>query len=303
MKKWCIILVILIVFDGKGQVSSREGLKSINGTRLYVKIFGKGEPLFVVHGGPGLNHDYFLPQFESLSNDFTVILFDQRACGRSAIPSTDSLGLNFFIEDIEALRKSLGYDKINILGHSWGAIPVVRYGMDHPDCVKKMVLCNAVALNREFEGEIQAGMLKRRTRDDSIERATLMATADFKAGKPEALRQLMLLSFRPSFYDAKTISGLNIVIPENSAVARKALFTGLGKDLVQYDLYPATNKFTFPVLIMQGKTDFLPLKVAEKTQVNIPGSQLLVFEKSGHFIFVEEPAKFREALVKFARTK
>ena len=38
----------------------REGYVDANGVMIYYKIFGRGKPLVIVHGGPGASHDYFL---------------------------------------------------------------------------------------------------------------------------------------------------------------------------------------------------------------------------------------------------
>ena len=108
-----------------------------------------------------------------------------------------------------------------------------------------------------------------------------------------------MVAFKHSFFNPKNILKLNINIPENYLAANNALFTGLGPDLKAYDLYPSIHNFKFPVLILHGKSDVIPLKVSQKAQSVIPGSELLVFEKSGHFIFIEEPEKFKEAIAKF----
>ncbi len=63
------------------------GLKKINGAALFISVRGSGEPLLVLHGGPGLNHSYFLPFLAKLEEKYRVIYYDQRACGRSTTPS------------------------------------------------------------------------------------------------------------------------------------------------------------------------------------------------------------------------
>ena len=292
------LLFILFTIPGltHAQVSNFDGLKSINGTKLYIKTFGNGEPLLVVHGGPGFNQTYFLPHLESLARHYTVILYDQRACGRSAIPSPDSLGLKFFINDIDAIRRELGYDKINILGHSWGAIPVISYGIDYPDHVNTMILCNPVPLNHEFDAEMAAAQKKWMTKQDSLDRVLLLKSSEFKSGNAAAYQKLMLISFRHAFYAPENFSKLNLELPGNYSVASKALYTGLGKDLGQYDFYPAIAKFKFPVLVLHGRADGIPLKASQKIQENLPSSRLVIFEKSGHFIFIEEKKKFEEEI-------
>lgn len=293
---------MLLLLIGQVHAQTPAGsLRPINGTALYLQTVGRGEPLLVIHGGPGLNHQYFNPHLEKLSKDFTVILYDQRASGRSAIPSTDSLGLKYFVDDIDAIRRDLGYEKINILAHSWGAILAVRYGMDFPDRVKTMILCNPVALSHEFDAETAANQKRSMTKADSIERASLIRSPEFKSGNKEAYEKIMLLSFRHSFYKSENLSRLRMNLPENFAQASKALYTGLGKDLGQYDYYPACKEFRFPVTILHGKSDAIPLKATEKLKASIPKARLVVFEKSGHFIFIEEPGKFRDALIETVR--
>lgn len=299
ISRCCVYLLPFLVglaSPSSGQVTKTEGVREINGTKLFVRVFGRGEPLLVVHGGPGLNHTYFLPHLESLAENYTIILYDQRACGRSAIPSTDSLGLNFFVDDIDAIRKELGYEKINILGHSWGAIPVVRYGIDYPDKLKTMILCNPVSLSHEFDTEIAVIQKKRTTTSDSIERSGIVRSREFKSGNPAAYEEIMKLAFRHSFATRSNSSKLQLELPENFLKANRALLTGLGKDLGQYDYHRAASKFSFPVLILHGQYDALPLKISQKIQSSIPRSQLMLFEKSGHFIFIEEPEKFRKTL-------
>ena len=60
-----------------------EGIKQINGIDIYYKIIGEGLPLVFVHGGPGLEHTYFLLHMNKLARDYQLIYFDQRCSGRS----------------------------------------------------------------------------------------------------------------------------------------------------------------------------------------------------------------------------
>ena len=74
-----------LAFSATYAQSPTEGLREINGTKLFVREIGKGEPLIIIHGGPGLNHSYFLPHLDALSKSFKLIYYDQRACGQSAL--------------------------------------------------------------------------------------------------------------------------------------------------------------------------------------------------------------------------
>lgn len=292
-----ILLVVLAAIPSAAQID--EGLKSINGTQLYVKSIGKGETIVVVHGGPGMNHSYLIPHLKKLSKDFRVIYYDQRASGLSAIPDVASISLDSFVEDIEAIRVYSGKEKIFLLAHSWGIIPAVNYGIKYPDRVKGIIFCNAIPLSKEYDEEMMHTQLARTTGADSTDRSIIIGSPNFKAGKPSAYKKLLMLSFRNSFYKLANFNHLSFDMPNNYIEASKALFTGLGKDLAQYDYYEAVSRFSFPMLLLHGSYDVVPMRAVQRL-ADQPNATLEVFKKSGHFIFIEENKKFNAEVRRFA---
>jgi proline iminopeptidase len=276
-----------------------DGHKKINGTSLYAKIIGKGEPVLIIHGGPAMNMSYLLPHFKSLARNHRLIFYDQRASGKSAAPSSDSTSLKFLIDDIEALRKDLGIEKLNLLAHSWGALLAVNYGIRFPDNVKSMILVNPVPLSHDYDIELSKNQSLKGSVKDSTDRVIITGSYDFKAGKPDAYRKVLMLAFRNSFYTQPNYKKLSIDIPANYLAASRALYGGLSKDLLKYDFYDAVHSFTFPVLILHGSADVVPLSADEFMQRAIPKSTLVIFLKSGHFVFIEEPKKFKAVVEKF----
>ncbi|MFZ1634078.1 MAG: hypothetical protein WAT43_09400, partial [Chitinophagales bacterium] len=84
MKRFYALL--LIVFGMSLTVANAQdttGLYTVNGTQLYIKIIGEGDPILIVHGGPGLNHEYFLPHLLPLAKNHKLIFYDQRSSGKS----------------------------------------------------------------------------------------------------------------------------------------------------------------------------------------------------------------------------
>jgi proline iminopeptidase len=57
---------------------------------LFYYHTGKGEPILFVHGGPGLNHSYFLPFMNRLAGSYHLIYYDQKSCGQAEIPTDTS---------------------------------------------------------------------------------------------------------------------------------------------------------------------------------------------------------------------
>src|SRR5262245_14117224 len=103
----------------------------IRGTEIYFDIAGmKIEPignalvekpvLFLIHGGPGGNHLHFKTDSIQLQEVSQLVFIDQRGCGWSKKTKKSDYTLENNIEDIEALRKYLGFGKICVLGFSYG---------------------------------------------------------------------------------------------------------------------------------------------------------------------------------------
>lgn len=298
MKK---LLSLLLFFFFVRTLSAQdfEGAKKINGTSLYFKIIGKGDPIVIIHGGPGMNHSYLMPHLKDLSKKYRLVFYDQRASGKSATPSPDSISLKFFTDDLEAIRKDLGVEKLNLLSHSWGALPAVAYGIQYPDKVNKMILCNPTPLSREFDKEMLENQKKKASGKDSTDRSIIIGSKGFRSGEPDAYKKLLILTFRHSFYDPKNYSKLQLDLPANYRAASQALMTGLGKEMEGYNFIEGVKTFSFPVLILHGAADAIPLGASTLAQSKMQKASLQVFNKSGHFIFIDQPGRFNSAVNSF----
>ena len=84
-----VLLTVVAAAQSAPQASTanvfpqQEGFVDANGVMIYYKILGHGEPLMIVHGGPGASHDYFLPYLLSLARHHELIFIDERGSGRS----------------------------------------------------------------------------------------------------------------------------------------------------------------------------------------------------------------------------
>jgi proline iminopeptidase len=296
-----VIFILLIgVFQLAAQVKE-EGLREVNGTKLYVTVRGQGEPLVVIHGGPGLNHKYFINHLNGLEENFKVIYYDQRASGLSAIPSADSISIKFLINDLETLRQQFKIKKLNILSHSWGVVIALHYTLANPGNIKKLIISNPALLSREYDQVIAAMQKKRITAEDSLARVELMSAGEMDVKKYE---DFFLLSFKSSAYNPKNLLKLKLDLQPNFAEANKALFTGLSKDPAQQvNLYNELDKLKFPVMLIHAEADIVPPASLEKMKNNLDEPTIKIFEKSGHFPFIEENKKFNDEVIRFLKAK
>lgn len=276
------------------------GLKSINGTKLFCKVMGTGEPILVIHGGPGFPHDYFLPYLETLAKTNKLIFYDQRATGLSAIPN-DTIGASHknMVNDIEAIRKAFGITKLNILAHSWGAKLAVAYALKYPAALRSMVLSNSIPLNHDYDS-IQNAVSTSRIYDPG-----------FKEKKEEIQnRQITIIEIKMRFaflatmYNPANVDSVKIAYPKDYGDKQRALFKGLGHDYLAYDddYYPKLKQIKCPVLVIHGDADAVPLAASERLATSLLNGKLQRMDKSGHFPFIEERERYAEIVHSFIAT-
>jgi pimeloyl-ACP methyl ester carboxylesterase len=123
---------------------------------LHYQTMGRGEPVLILSGGPGASSVYLEPVFIAVAHRARAILLEQRGTGRSVLTRTDSttLTLRLAVEDIEALRKRLGVEKLTLLGHSWGGQLAMAYTVAYPTCVHALVLVGSAGAGPGLGKEI-----------------------------------------------------------------------------------------------------------------------------------------------------
>ncbi|HEX5726067.1 MAG TPA: alpha/beta hydrolase [Longimicrobiaceae bacterium] len=131
-------------------------LQGTGGVRLYYRMVGDGpDTVVVVHGGPGAGMNTILPDLAPLARSHTLIYYDQRGGGRSELPrDTTLLDASFHVQDLEAVRRFFGLERMSVVAHSFGPILVARYLAEHPGRVARMVFLGSSPPRRADAGEI-----------------------------------------------------------------------------------------------------------------------------------------------------
>lgn len=124
-----------------------EGLINVQGKNIWYGVFGKekpGTPLLVVHGGPGFCS--ILEPGEGLSENRPVYLYDQLGSLRSEkANSLEDYTVDYFVEELMQVIKSLDLEKVILMGFSWGGGLTTKYVLD-----KKPAEVTALILNSPF---------------------------------------------------------------------------------------------------------------------------------------------------------
>jgi proline iminopeptidase len=135
--------------------------------RIYWEEYGSlaGEPVIVMHGGPGAGSHSSSARFFN-SQRYRVVLFDQRGCGKStpsasdddATPALTDNTTQHLIEDVLALRHELNINsKMHVFGSSWGSTLALAYAIAHPETVQTLILrgvflCRRADVDYFFQG-------------------------------------------------------------------------------------------------------------------------------------------------------
>jgi proline iminopeptidase len=265
--------------------------------KLWVETRGTapGRPLVVVNGGPGFDHGYLLssPIWDELARTRRVVMYDQRGTGRSTpVKPGTPLTLADQLADVEAVRKSLGAEDIDLLGHSYGGTVVMAYTARYPQRVKRLLLVDSAAPKWKDTIFLFSQVFPDvNERVDSFEFAAQFGD---RAAIEGGVREYLSMIFwdpdhRDAFLRQVSLKGFSRHVNE-----------ALDADMARYDLNPEIAKFRMPVLVMTGRYDMnvAPL-IAWKIHKAIPGSRLVIFERSSHLPFLEEPERFKREVDDF----
>jgi proline iminopeptidase len=114
---------------------------NVNGENIWYQIKGEGEPVVLISGGPGNSHLYLTPWFDELAKNNKVIYFDAFGRGKSSrAKGKEEYSFQRDVDDLEGLRKALGFNKWSVLGHSYGGMVAQAYAIQHPGAVTKLIL-------------------------------------------------------------------------------------------------------------------------------------------------------------------
>src|SRR5437870_938566 len=122
--------------------------------RTWFRVTGKRgrAPVLCLHGGPGSTHNYFAP-LERLADERPVVLYDQLGCGRSDRPTDVEWSLAVFLEELDALRAQLGFERVHLLGTSWGGMLALEHALARQDSVASLILRSTLADAAQWAAE------------------------------------------------------------------------------------------------------------------------------------------------------
>jgi proline iminopeptidase len=282
---------------------TRQGFVSLDEARLFYQIVGSaGEPIVIVHGGPGLDHSYLRPGLDALAGRNTLIYYDQRGTGRSAAElEAEAINLDRFLQDIDALRQVFGHERVTVLGHSFGALVAIEYARRYPDETKALVLMNPVEPGSRYRDVTAERQRALRTPEDTRELEELRASEGFEARDPATLSQVYRVSFRQLLRDRARVSDLELDLAPATAKNGQDVARLLGSSMGAVDWWDRLERIHAPTLVLHGRYDAPPLEMSQSLAEAFPVGTLEVLN-TGHFPYVEDPQALLAAVSGFFAT-
>ncbi|MHC1710338.1 MAG: proline iminopeptidase-family hydrolase [Methanomassiliicoccales archaeon] len=276
---------------GMGLGTMKEGMLKVEGGRIWFRVTGDGGiPLIVLHGGPGATHDY-LDNLEALSNERTVVLYDQLGSGRSERPADRGLWrAGRFVEELDALIRHLGFGRFHLLGQSWGTMLALMYAQKYGrDGIASLVLSAPYLSSPLWEADQRrhVSALPEKERSAILEceaRGDYTAPAYAEAMNVFYRRHVCRLPVWPENLD-RTLQGMGLDVYNTMWGPSEFTLTGNMRDL---DVTAFLPELQVPVLYTCGEFDEATPATTRHYSELTPGSLMTVFPGASHMHHLEE---------------
>lgn len=272
---------------------------------LFVRVAGGydgGPTLVVLHGGPGISHDYLLPLAEFASHDLRVVFYDQRQVGRSSGIAASSEPLQEWADDLDAVRQAVGAERVHLLGHSAGGFPAIAYGSRYPQRTESIIFVDSVPPTASVLSQSWDRML---TRLASLQAEGLLPK-DLLAPQPgdEATAAVIstdLPTVTPNdgtAFVSAVVPVVHFVKPRDPSVLHGATYRPIAGDRIMqalgdFDLRPAVATLTMPTLSFISSVPF-GVEMAGALYDALPkaSARRILLEDCGHLPWAECPDFF-----------
>jgi len=281
-----------------------EARLAVDAGRIWYKVSGTGSgtPVLLVHGGPGFS-SYYLKSLEALGDERRLVRYDQLGAGKSdKISDTLLFTIDHFVRELDSLRSHLGYDKVHILGHSWGTILGLEYYRAHPEHVVSLTLGSAALDIPTWEKNARRLV---KTLSDSSQKAIAAADQDKKYDAPSY--QNAINEFYGKYVWRKPVQA---DLDSTFATANMGIynymqgpseFTVTGT-LKTYDATPFLKDVKVPTLFTVGEFDEADPPTIRKQAAMVSGAKVAVIPGAAHITTWDNTAEMTRVVREFLRS-
>jgi L-proline amide hydrolase len=265
-------------------------------------------PLVVLHGGPGMAHDY-LRNLGALAEETgrTVVHYDQVGCGRSSHrpdAPADFWTPELFVDEFRNLVTALGLERYHVLGQSWGGMLGAEIAVTRPEGLASLAICNSPASMRLWVAGANA---LRAQLPEEVQEALDRHEADGTIGDPEYLAATQVFYERhvcrvvpapQDFVDTERQMEAEPTVYHTMNGVNEFFVTGTLRDWTVIDRLEAVAA---PTLVVAGEFDEATPETWAPFLERIPQVRSHVFPDASHCSHLEHPEAFRAVIAAFLR--
>ena len=270
-------------------------------------------PLIWVEGGPGIWAHLARPDVELVSDLFHCHLVNAPGCGRTSRPSTPTeYALEPTIEFWEDVRRALGFERVTVMGHSWGGLVAPAWAAAHPESVERLVVIDGYPGGAAIVPCVTAAERERalalHNGTDYIDaaRAALAGEYDDESTADEETSSRNFAPAWPIYFadpesadSARHVSRITDDMRINLDMSNAWFREPLGFD-ARVDILPSLGSVSCPSLVIVGEHDFICGPEHNRPIADaIPGARYVEIADSGHLPQYEQPDAFRAALIEW----
>jgi proline iminopeptidase len=264
---------------------------------LYWCAYGPaGAPrLLVLHGGPGADHAYLLPQMLALATDFELIFYDQRGGGRSKESVPTNVTWETHVGDLARVVAEFSLEPLTIVGYSWGGMLALLYAIEAArsrvaPAPARLALIDPAPVTSAHRAAFEAEFARRQRGPAIQAMREELAAGGLKESDPDAYRQrafeLSVAGYFANPNRATDLTPFRVV-----GRVQQSVWASLG----EFDLTAGLLSVRCPAIVVHGRQDPIPMASSE-TVAKALNCELVVLEDCGHVPYVEQPVKLFAAL-------
>ena len=261
---------------------------TVEGVRVYYQELGSGYPVICIHGaGPGASAESnFKLNAGALAEKFRVILYDMPQYGKSAKIVLTEPRLKYNARILNGFSAGLGIEKAHIVGNSMGGQVAMKFGIDYPDKLSRVVIIGSGGVTSIFAPSPVEGVK--------------MIARYYKGNGPsrEKLRELL----QTILYDASFLTEETFEERYQASIDPETveLFGMRQPEMPRENLGPDLHKLKAKLLAIWGMDDrFGALDVGLQITRTVPDGRMHIFTKCGHWAQVEHAAEFNRLVIDF----
>lgn len=253
-------------------------------------VVGHGPELLLLHGGPGISCNYLDDLVSELTDGWTVATYQQRGLEPSALGGDVTVGGH--AADVLAVLDHLGWERPVLGGHSWGGLLAMHVLADHPDRWRgALVVDPQGAVGDGGDAEFLANLAARVPDASRARIEELDALEAERALTPEEFSEqvtLMWPAYHPNPSSAPPAP--EMVVSERAGEMFESMFATLPA------LEARLTGCTVPTVFVHGALSPMPVTASTDSAAIMADAGVVVLERAGHFVWMDEPGAVRAAL-------